>query len=117
MAAGSPIGRWAGYFLLQHKEKLGGNRFISKVRAFKPVGATLPYLIFYVDPNPLGAGLTADVPRGLSALPHAPESPTRSDSMNEARVVRRSSDGRNVEREHAIYGDASVVRAKVSRAL
>ncbi|EOA92123.1 uncharacterized protein SETTUDRAFT_153104 [Exserohilum turcica Et28A] len=114
---GSPIGRWAGYFLLQHKEKLGGNRFISKVRAFKPVGATLPYLIFYVDPNPLGAGLTADVPRGLSALPHAPESPTRSDSMNEARVVRRSSDGRNVEREHAIYGDASVVRAKVSRAL
>ncbi|KAF1849711.1 uncharacterized protein K460DRAFT_257900, partial [Cucurbitaria berberidis CBS 394.84] len=49
---GSPVGRWAGYFLMQHKRQFGGNRFISKVRIFKPDGATLPYIIFYVDPNP-----------------------------------------------------------------
>ncbi|CAE7194196.1 hypothetical protein P3342_009594 [Pyrenophora teres f. teres] len=48
---GSPVGRWAGYFLLQHKDKLGGNRFISKVRVFLPSGASMPYLVFYVDPT------------------------------------------------------------------
>jgi len=32
---GSPMGRWAGYFLMQHKRQLGGNKFISKVRVFR----------------------------------------------------------------------------------
>lgn len=47
---GSPVGRWAGYFLMQHKRQLGGDKFISKVRVFKSekVGS-LPYFLFYVD--------------------------------------------------------------------
>jgi hypothetical protein len=32
---GAPVGRWARYFLMQHKRQLGGNKFISKVRVFK----------------------------------------------------------------------------------
>lgn len=32
---GAPVGRWAGYFLMQHKRQLDGNKFISKVRVFK----------------------------------------------------------------------------------
>ncbi|KAJ4316919.1 Mitochondrial import inner membrane translocase subunit tim8 [Neodidymelliopsis sp. IMI 364377] len=47
---GSPVGRWAGYFLMQHKRQLGGNKFISKVRVFKSEKeGSLPYLLFYVD--------------------------------------------------------------------
>ncbi|OAL48528.1 hypothetical protein IQ07DRAFT_655006 [Pyrenochaeta sp. DS3sAY3a] len=49
---GSPVGRWAGYFLMQHKNQLGGNRFLSKVRVFKNDQGSLPYLVFYVEPTP-----------------------------------------------------------------
>ena len=38
--------------LLQHKDQLGGNRYIEKVRLFKPPGASLPYLLFYVAKDP-----------------------------------------------------------------
>ncbi|KAH5436206.1 hypothetical protein HBI47_071090 [Parastagonospora nodorum] len=47
---GAPVGRWAGYFLIQHKRQLGGNRFISKVRVFKSEKeGSWPYMLFYVD--------------------------------------------------------------------
>lgn len=49
---GSPVGRWTGYFLMQHKNQLGGNRFLSKVRVFKNEKGSLPYLVFYVEPTP-----------------------------------------------------------------
>lgn len=45
-SVGSPNGRAAGYFLMQHKEQLGGNKFISKVTVFFP---SLPYLVYYVE--------------------------------------------------------------------
>jgi len=38
--------------LLQHKDQLGGNRYIEKARLFKPPGASLPYLLFYVAKDP-----------------------------------------------------------------
>ena len=38
--------------MLQHKDQLGGNRYIEKVRLFKPPGASLPYLLFYVAKDP-----------------------------------------------------------------
>ncbi|KAI4667815.1 uncharacterized protein J4E88_010066 [Alternaria novae-zelandiae] len=51
---GSPVGRWAGYFLMQHKRRLGGNKIISKVRVFKAEeDENWPYFLFYV------AGTTA----------------------------------------------------------
>ena len=47
-------------FLLQHQEKLGGNRFIDKIRLWIPDGTSLPYLLFYVNPTPAGSGSAAD---------------------------------------------------------
>lgn len=66
---GSPVGRWAGYFLMQHKRQLGGSKFIDRVRVFKSEKAgSLPYLLFYVDgngagpvPSPTPGGEGADV--------------------------------------------------------
>ncbi|XPS70486.1 Mitochondrial import inner membrane translocase subunit tim8 [Ascochyta lentis] len=46
---GSPVGRWAGYFLMQHKRQLGGDRVIDRVRVFKSEKAgSFPYFLFYV---------------------------------------------------------------------
>ena len=37
---------------MQHKERLGGDKYISKVRVFKNDGLTMPYMLFYVqDPG------------------------------------------------------------------
>ncbi|KAH9876166.1 hypothetical protein J1614_004045 [Plenodomus biglobosus] len=62
---GSPVGRWTGYFLMQHKTQLGGDRYIFKVRIFKnEETGTLPYLCFYVNPIPAPDGaVTAQSPR------------------------------------------------------
>lgn len=47
---GAPVGRWAGYFLMQHKRQLGGNKFISKVRVFtSDKEGSFPYILYYVD--------------------------------------------------------------------
>lgn len=99
--SGSPVGRWTGYFLLQHKEKLGGNRFISKMRLFKPADAALPYLIFYVNPRPTAGGSTADT--ALRAVGEAEAGRKRLIAKNTARIVRKSVDGRDVLRKHFIH--------------
>lgn len=47
---GSPVGRWAGYFLVQHKRQPGGNRWISKVRVFESEKeGSWSYFLFYVE--------------------------------------------------------------------
>jgi hypothetical protein len=74
------VGRWAGYFLMQHKIQLGGNKFISKVRVFKPDVGSLPYMLFYAD------GVAAD-------------SQTREGHF-EGHIAKRSRDGKNILREH-----------------
>jgi hypothetical protein len=105
MSSGSPVGRWAGYFLLQHKEKLGGNRFIDKVMIWIPSGTSLPYLLFYVNPTPAGSGSAADsAPRALS-VPEAERvaTPGAQDTNSSSRWVRRSGDGQHLVREHIIY--------------
>jgi hypothetical protein len=44
----SPVGRWAGYFLMQHKRQLGGSWWIEKVTMFRSEKErSLPYLLFY----------------------------------------------------------------------
>ncbi|KAF2675742.1 hypothetical protein K458DRAFT_492907 [Lentithecium fluviatile CBS 122367] len=42
---GSPNGWSAGYFLMQHKEQLGGNKYTDKVQVFF---VSLPWVVFYV---------------------------------------------------------------------
>ncbi|EDU46732.1 conserved hypothetical protein [Pyrenophora tritici-repentis Pt-1C-BFP] len=95
------VGRWAGYFLVQHKDKLGGNRFISKVRVFLPPGASMPYLVFYVDPTPAQHAIAEDM---VARKPEAEELAVtgRADSMASTRTVKKSDDGRNVVREHVV---------------
>ncbi|RMZ66235.1 vacuolar amino acid transporter 1 [Pyrenophora seminiperda CCB06] len=96
------VGRWAGYFLLQHKGPLGGNRFISKVRIFVPPRASMPYLVFYVDPTPVQVAIAKDV---AARVPGAVETELkRVDSRDSARVVRKSADGKNVVRQHTVFG-------------
>jgi hypothetical protein len=89
---GSPVGKWAGYFLMQHKRQLGGNKFIEKVRVFKSEKpGSLAYLLFYVD----GPVLEAER-RSSPAL-------LDSDLSGEVRVVARSDDGKNIVREHVFH--------------
>jgi hypothetical protein len=84
------VGRWAGYLLLQHKDQLGGNRYIEKVRLFKPPGASLPYLLFYV---------AKESAAGQASLTEA-EAQAEKDSL---RVAGRETGGKNFVREHVIY--------------
>jgi len=87
---GSPVGRWAGYFLMQHKRQLGGNKYISKVRVFKSEKeGSWPYFLFYVD----GATASAASDEGIMDLAGKPSEP---------RVVRKSEDGRRIVREHVV---------------
>jgi hypothetical protein len=79
LRSGSPVGRWAGYFLMQHKTQLGGNRFISKVRVFKPDVGSLPYMLFYAD------GVAANNAR---------------EKAEEIYIIKRSNNGKNILREH-----------------
>jgi hypothetical protein len=67
---------------MQHKIQLGGNRFISKVRVFKPDIGSLPYMLFYAD--------------GMAAGPQSGE------ERNEVRVFKRSDDGKNILREYVL---------------
>jgi hypothetical protein len=87
---GSPVGRWAGYLLLQHKEELGGNRYIEKVRVFKPPGASLPYLLFYVAKDPW----VGDVKPAAGGVV---------DERNLRAVVGTNEGVKNVVRQHVIF--------------
>jgi hypothetical protein len=94
---GSPVGRWAGYFLMQHKRQLGGNKFISKVRLFKSdKPGSLAFFLFYVD-GPAPAPEPSPEPSPVSSV----ERMRARNIVGEAEVaVKRSADGKNVVREH-----------------
>jgi hypothetical protein len=90
---GAPVGRWAGYFLMQHKRQLGGNKFISKVRVFKSgKEGSWPYILFYVDgPDEMPKAGKASTPRSAGK------------GGASSRVVKSSSDGKNIVREHVFH--------------
>lgn len=78
---GAPVGRWAGYSLMQHKRQLRGNKWISKVRVYKSEKeGSWPYLLFYVE-GPV-------------------EKPKPPPGELDVAVMKRSVDGKNVVREH-----------------
>ncbi|KAJ4318876.1 Mitochondrial import inner membrane translocase subunit tim8 [Neodidymelliopsis sp. IMI 364377] len=61
ISTGSPLGRWGGFFLIQHEAQLGGSKYISKVRVFKNDAMTMPYMVFYVeDPSSISVFETGD---------------------------------------------------------
>lgn len=90
---GSPVGRWAGYFLMQHKRQLGGNKYISKVRVFKSEKeGSWPYFLFYVEG-----------PEPATSTKRSNGKDIKEELVNEVtKVVTRSEDGRHVVREHII---------------
>ncbi|KAI4604677.1 hypothetical protein J4E83_011030 [Alternaria metachromatica] len=94
----SPVGRWAGYLLLQHKDQLGGNRYIEKVRLFKPPGASLPYLLFYVAKDPWVGEVKPVSAKMVSGMNITNALEMDDDSKN---VVRRE-DEKNLIRQHVV---------------
>lgn len=48
---GSPNGLAVGYFLAQHKHRLG-NKAVEKVTVFRPDRGGMPYLLFWVEDAP-----------------------------------------------------------------
>jgi len=86
---GSPVARWAGYFLMQHKKQLGENKYISKLRVFKPDVGSLPSILLYVEtapPSKPGSRARELGPRGMTAVV--------------SHVVKRGSNNKNLVREH-----------------
>jgi hypothetical protein len=91
---------------MAHKKQLGGNKFISKVRVFKPDQGSLPYMLFYVD-GPAPPNLSTGSQLG-EALRPADGATVRQDSEYWRRVdspgmVQRTEDGTNVLREHFLW--------------
>ncbi|OAL51078.1 hypothetical protein IQ07DRAFT_586641 [Pyrenochaeta sp. DS3sAY3a] len=83
---GSPVGRWGGYFLIQHKRQLGGDKYISKVRVFASAKyGDLPYLLFYVSSPAVALASGLD---------------TESDQLEVEEILKRKSVQRNIIREH-----------------
>jgi hypothetical protein len=57
---GSPNGQTFGYMLAQHKDKLGNQRYISRVQVFLAQDSPYHCLVFHVAPP--GDGLETDIP-------------------------------------------------------
>jgi hypothetical protein len=80
---------------MQHKRQLGGNKFISKVRVFKPENhGPYSYLLFYV------AGPAESPPPPVGAAGSVEDT---------GRVVQRSEGGGKIVREHVISRGNGVV--------
>ncbi|KAF1915344.1 hypothetical protein BDU57DRAFT_518268 [Ampelomyces quisqualis] len=94
---GSPVGRWAGYFLMQHKRQLGGSKYISKVRVFKSEKpGSLPYFLFYVE------GPDAEIKLVTGAETSQLTENTRNSSV-ESRLVKMSTDSKSVVKQHFFH--------------
>lgn len=88
---------------MQHKKQLGGNKFISKVRVFKPDQGSLPYMLFYADglePEPSPSPRAEPQAREAREVVNIHEHEYKVFSQVEERIVKRSKDGRNIQREH-----------------
>ncbi|KAJ8112784.1 hypothetical protein OPT61_g4923 [Boeremia exigua] len=54
---GSPNGLGVGYFLAQHKHRLG-NKAVDKVTVFRPDRGMMPYLLFWIEDAPAASQLS-----------------------------------------------------------
>ena len=94
----SANGRATGYFLAQHKGRLGGDKYISKITVFlterEANAADRMNILFWVD----------DVPSPPPEMTDPDD-----DEMNtgpgrrDARVIKRSGDGKSIMREHVVW--------------
>jgi hypothetical protein len=83
---------------MQHKKQLGGNKFISKVRVFKPDQGSLPYMLFYADGKAPDSAFT---PRE-----HAHEDGEGFYDDVGAHIVKRSDTWKGIVREHVFRVEA-----------
>ena len=91
---GSPNGVAAGYFLAQHKTQLGGNKYIYQVTVWSDREGD-QQMMFWVKNAPLPPEEELEQDRSRTPTPE-----------QGGKVVKRSTDGRNVVREY-------IVRAKL----
>ncbi|KAF3039950.1 hypothetical protein E8E12_008925 [Didymella heteroderae] len=63
----SPNGLGVGYFLTQHKHKLG-NKAVEKITVFRPDKGIMPYLLFWIEDAPMA---TRRLPPSKSRKPRA----------------------------------------------
>jgi hypothetical protein len=100
---GSPNGRAVGYFLAQHKAKIGGNRCVKTIVMFRgnPL-SQVPNLLFTVDwaPSPPANAPTDPIedwlPRpdfGMGGLTDIPQ----------GKVVNGSNYGKSMVRTHKVW--------------
>ena len=88
---------------MQHKKQLGGNKFISKVRVFRPDQGSLPYMLFYADgleSEPSPSPQTESQARAAREVADIHENEGKVFSQVEERIIKRSKDGRDIQREH-----------------
>jgi hypothetical protein len=77
---GSPNVNGAAYFLIQHKEALGGDKYISKITQFGSDGDGECYLLMYVDDVPaelLDNPKSTDPPKDPENPDKPPENPDK----------------------------------------
>ena len=91
---GSPNGVAAGYFLAQHKTQLGGNKYVYQVTVWSDREGD-QQMMFWVKNAPLPPEEELEQDRSRTPTPE-----------QGGKVVKRSTDGRNVVREY-------IVRAKL----
>jgi hypothetical protein len=83
---------------MQHKIQLGGNKFISKVRVFKPDVGSLPYMLFYINGPALGP---VSSPQAHEIVPIGGfRNKGAWSELIETHVVKRTTDSNNVLREY-----------------
>ncbi|RYD64624.1 MAG: hypothetical protein EOP83_09315 [Verrucomicrobiaceae bacterium] len=82
---------------MQHKTQLGGNKFIPKVRVFKPDGQTLAWFVFYVglDPDPSSNPGTGEA--------QMQRSEHKVKNGFDVQITRRSADGKLIVRKHDFH--------------
>ncbi|KAF2034982.1 hypothetical protein EK21DRAFT_55359, partial [Setomelanomma holmii] len=93
----------AGYFLAQHKHRFGKSKSTSKVQVFRPDKGMMAYLLFRVVNTPAVASVKAAELQALAERNRtlAGEMGARKEAqIIETRIVTRSTDGKNVIREH-----------------
>jgi hypothetical protein len=91
-----------GYFLVQHKTQLGRDKYVSKMTVFRSDSTekVLPIVLFWVDNVP------TPPPEMAEPKPDEEEEdkkPEKGAERVDSTLVGRSSNGRNVLKEHVLW--------------
>ena len=100
-----------GYFLVQHKTQLAGNKYVSKITVFMGDPDDYPHLLFYVATAPPHDPMDVDHPAEDPGNPMDVDHPSPSavevgaemlEDRGGVEVLSKSVDGRNTLRMHVM---------------